>query len=61
MTDLDPPLIEALAVTVPSLQAPAIRNMLYKNLTGKPAIGASISVSSIHYTATSKLTLIPML
>lgn len=61
MTDLDPPTIEALAVTVPSLQAPAIRNLFYKNLTGKPAIGASISVSSIRYVSISKLTLIPML
>ena len=47
ITDLDPPAIEALAVTVPRLQAPAMRNMLYKNLTGKPAIGANISVSTI--------------
>ncbi|PMD14241.1 hypothetical protein NA56DRAFT_664794 [Hyaloscypha hepaticicola] len=29
------------------LQAPAIRNMLYKNLTGKPAIGASISTEDL--------------
>ncbi|KAE9363171.1 hypothetical protein N431DRAFT_357765 [Stipitochalara longipes BDJ] len=45
MTDLDPPTIEALAETVPRLQAPAIKNMLYKNLTGKPAIGANISAN----------------
>jgi hypothetical protein len=61
MTDLDLPTIEALAATVPRLQAPAMRNMLYKNLTGKPAIGANISVSTILHEATRKLTLILML
>ena len=49
MTDLDPTTIEALAATVPRLQAPTMRDMLYKNLTGKPAIGVNISVSAILY------------
>jgi hypothetical protein len=61
MTDLDPPTIEALAATVPWLQASAMRNLLYKNLTGKPAIGANISVSTILHKVAPKLTLILML
>jgi hypothetical protein len=61
MTDLDSPTIEALAATVPRLQALAMRNMLYKNLTGKPAIGANISVRTILHKVTLKLTLIVML
>ncbi|PMD47172.1 hypothetical protein L207DRAFT_627873 [Hyaloscypha variabilis F] len=47
ITDLDPSTIEALAATVPRLQAPATRNMLYKNLTGKPAMGANISTKDL--------------
>ena len=54
MPDLDPSTVETLAATVPRLQAPAVRNLLYKYLTGKAAMGANICVITIFQKPVSK-------
>jgi hypothetical protein len=45
VTDLDPPTVEALAMTAPRSHAPALKNLFYKHLAGKTSLGVNIPVS----------------
>jgi hypothetical protein len=45
ITDLDPPNMEAVLATAPRTHALALKNCLYRYLTGKAAIEVTIPVS----------------
>lgn len=46
ITDLDPSTIEVLVTTASRSQAPALKDLFYKHLTRKTAIGVTIPVST---------------